>query len=75
MPSSSIIIIAGSGGNKSSTQTGVGYPVAVGDAIENEGTATAEVTFVNYAMQTTDIFLGPGNKREVTQAGAITVQP
>jgi hypothetical protein len=75
MPGGGIIIISGGTGNKSATVVGVGYPVAVGDAIENEDSVTREVTFVNYAMQTTDLFIAPGNKHTFVAAGAITVQP
>lgn len=74
MPSSPIIIIGG-GGLRTPTQVGVGYPVSVGDAIENEGSVTREITFINAAMYSEDIFLPAGDKRTFAEAGAITVQP
>lgn len=76
MPTSPIIIIGGSGGgNRTQASYGVGYPVSSGDAIENTATTGGDVycIFVNNAMQTTDIYLGPGEKFTFTETGAVTV--
>lgn len=78
MPGHGIIIISGGGGSPRATMVaGVGYPVTAGEAIENTATTgpDAELTFVNNAMQLTDIFLPTGDKYSFTEDGAITLAP
>jgi hypothetical protein len=76
MPGAEIVIITqGGGGNRTTATPGIGYPVGIGDAVENEGDATGEVAFTNNAMQTEDIFVPAGDKRTFTEAGAVVVKP
>jgi len=78
MPTSPIIIIGGSGGGgnrATAVNYGIGYPVVAGDSIENTATSGGNVycVFVNNAMYTSDIYLGPDEKYDFTEAGAVTV--
>jgi hypothetical protein len=76
MPTSPIIIIGGSGGgNRTQAAYGIGYPVVSGDAAENTAISGPDIycVLVNAAMQTTDIYISPGDKYTFIEAGAFTV--
>ena len=75
MPGSEIVVITQGGGTRTPAVRSVGYPVSAGDAAENIATSGPAVfcVHVNNAMQTTDIYLSPGQKHTFAEAGAFTV--
>jgi hypothetical protein len=75
--SGGIIIIGGTGTPRAEISGSTSYPVVAGETVANQAASGPSVglTFTSNAMVMTDFWLIPGDKWDVTEAGAVALQP
>lgn len=71
--SGTAIVIIGGGGNRSAMEENTYYSVQAGDAIENTGTGSVVVTFVQGSL-VEPINMPAGDKHTFGQAGQIVIE-
>lgn len=74
---STVIIIGGGGTPRAEIVAPNSYPVVAGETVANQATSGPSVglTFTNNSLVMTDFWLPPGDKYDITEAGAVALQP
>jgi hypothetical protein len=72
-----IVVIGGGGNVRTEIVAPNSYPVVAGETVANQATGGPSIglTFTNNSLVMTDFWLIPGDKYDITEAGAVALQP